>query len=314
MATRYGPRIITDSLAMHLDAGDRNSYRGSGTTWFDLSGNNNHGTLVNSPTFSTNNSGLFTFNGSTTYVNLNGGSVLNNWNPDGVSASTSYRGYTSLNMWFRTSTISTGGVIKVMFGDNFLEYGIYHINSTLYTSAVSGKSTTISANVWYNVCLIADIGRPTTGTYSQAGSTTVTFTTTYPVTFITGDTVTVSFTKTSGVDAAPTNGNYVVTVTGTNTFTITVAGSALSSGTIIYSHSSNTSTNTTYINGVQLGSSSTSNTSNGANDNPFNVGRDNGSATSYFTGDISIVQLYNRNLTSSEVKQNFEAIRGRYGV
>jgi hypothetical protein len=103
-------------------------------------------------------------------------------------------------------------------------------------------------------------------------------------------------------------------VTGTNTFTITAVSSASSSGTIRYSHDSNTSTNTTYLNGVQFGSSVTVNTSNGVSDVSFQIGRDNVSAFSYFTGDISIVQLYNLNLTSSEVKQNFEAIRGRYGV
>ena len=33
-----------------------------------------------------------------------------------------------------------------------------------------------------------------------------------------------------------------------------------------------------------------------------------------FTGNIAIAQLYNRALTAAEVSQNFEAIRGRYGV
>jgi len=39
MALHHNPRIVTDSLIMHLDAADRNSYPGSGTAWYDLSGN-----------------------------------------------------------------------------------------------------------------------------------------------------------------------------------------------------------------------------------------------------------------------------------
>ena len=41
------PSILTDNLVLNLDAGDSNSYSGSGTTWTDLSGNGNNGTLVN---------------------------------------------------------------------------------------------------------------------------------------------------------------------------------------------------------------------------------------------------------------------------
>ncbi|MFN9998336.1 MAG: SUMF1/EgtB/PvdO family nonheme iron enzyme, partial [bacterium] len=43
--------IVTDGLVLWLDAGVTSSYPESGTTWTDLSGNRNDGTLVNSPTF-----------------------------------------------------------------------------------------------------------------------------------------------------------------------------------------------------------------------------------------------------------------------
>jgi hypothetical protein len=55
MATQYANgKIVTSGLVLALDAADRNSYPGSGTTWIDLSGNNNGGTLTNGPTFSNN--------------------------------------------------------------------------------------------------------------------------------------------------------------------------------------------------------------------------------------------------------------------
>jgi hypothetical protein len=279
-----------------------------------VSGNSNDSTLINAPIYKSENGGSILFNGVNNYIALNGGSSINNWNPDGISASTSYRSYTSANVWFRSSTIDTGGVNKMIFSDNFLEYGFYQNNSTLYLNAVAGQSTAIVANQWYNACLVADIGRPAIGTYSQSGTTTITCTTTYPLTFSTGNTVSISFTKTAGPDAVPLSQNYVVTVTGANTFTITSGASATSSGSIIYSHSSNTSTITAYINGIQVGSSVTSNTSNGANDAPFNIGRDNGSATSYFAGNIAIFQLYNRQLTAAEVLQNYNATKSRFGL
>jgi hypothetical protein len=47
MAISYNPRIVTDGLVLALDAGNPKSYPGSGTTWTDLSGNGNNGTLVN---------------------------------------------------------------------------------------------------------------------------------------------------------------------------------------------------------------------------------------------------------------------------
>lgn len=54
MAFSNGPKIITSGLTVALDATDSNSYPGSGTLWYDLSGNNNTGNLtIGTPTFTT---------------------------------------------------------------------------------------------------------------------------------------------------------------------------------------------------------------------------------------------------------------------
>jgi hypothetical protein len=73
MATKGGPNIITDGLVLALDAANTKSYPGSGTTWFELSGNGNHGTLINSPTY---NGGFFTFDGVNDYCNVPNDSSL----------------------------------------------------------------------------------------------------------------------------------------------------------------------------------------------------------------------------------------------
>jgi len=60
MAYSFGaPKIVTDGLVLHLDAANRRSYPGSGTTWNDLSTSNVVGTWSATPTFSTYNAGIF---------------------------------------------------------------------------------------------------------------------------------------------------------------------------------------------------------------------------------------------------------------
>ena len=65
-----------NGLVLALDAGNTKSYPGSGTTWTDLSGNGNTGTLVNTPTYSGANGGSLSFNGSSQYVNCGNASNL----------------------------------------------------------------------------------------------------------------------------------------------------------------------------------------------------------------------------------------------
>jgi hypothetical protein len=69
MGFSRGPKIVTDGLVLALDAGSKKSYPGSGTTWKDLSGNGNTGTLVNGPTFDSGNGGSIVFDGVNDYVN-----------------------------------------------------------------------------------------------------------------------------------------------------------------------------------------------------------------------------------------------------
>ena len=68
MGIGYGPRVVTDGLVLALDAGDTNSYPGSGTTWTDLSGNGYTGTLRNSVAYNSSNGGYFEFDGTDTAI------------------------------------------------------------------------------------------------------------------------------------------------------------------------------------------------------------------------------------------------------
>lgn len=64
MAFRFSPKIVTDGLVLIIDAANKKSYPGSGTTWTDLSGNNHNVTLTNGPTYSSDNGGIINFDGT----------------------------------------------------------------------------------------------------------------------------------------------------------------------------------------------------------------------------------------------------------
>lgn len=74
--------IVTDQLAMHLDAGNISSYPGSGATWFDISGNSRNMTLYNSVGYSSLNQGSLTFDGTDDYAKVSNCGVQTFANPE----------------------------------------------------------------------------------------------------------------------------------------------------------------------------------------------------------------------------------------
>ena len=129
-----GPDIITDGLALAVDAGSTRSYPGSGTTTTSLV-SSNIGSLINGVGFSSDNGGAFTFDGvndfisfdttltfssanltSVTWVKLDSYPSQNSsigFSPD--SGTTGFRLYavstTSLGVWTRNGT--GGGVTSI---------------------------------------------------------------------------------------------------------------------------------------------------------------------------------------------------------
>jgi hypothetical protein len=79
MSIFAGPKIVEEGLVLYLDAANQKSYPGSGTTWFDLSGNLNNGTLTNGPVYSTLNKGNFIFDGVNDKISTSYGPQLNDF-------------------------------------------------------------------------------------------------------------------------------------------------------------------------------------------------------------------------------------------
>ena len=115
MSIGYGPRVVEDGLVLCLDAGNPKSYPGSGTTWTDLSGQGNNGTLVNGPTYSSSNGGNFNFDETDDYVDC--GQVLNN------------SAYTKI-AWFRPET-STYNIVSGTAGAT--AFWMSNTTDTLYS-------------------------------------------------------------------------------------------------------------------------------------------------------------------------------------
>ena len=76
MAFIHSPKIVTSGLVLCLDAANKLSYPNTGTSWYDLSGNNNNGTLTNGPTFNGGNGGCIVFDGTDDYVVVPDNSLL----------------------------------------------------------------------------------------------------------------------------------------------------------------------------------------------------------------------------------------------
>ena len=69
-----GPPVPTADLKLYLNASDTNSYSGTGSTWYDLTANNNDGTISGA---TWNSSGYFDFDGSNDSVNIGSSLTFN---------------------------------------------------------------------------------------------------------------------------------------------------------------------------------------------------------------------------------------------
>ena len=148
MGLAHSPRIVRDGLVLYLDAANIKSYPGSGTTWTDISGKDYDGTLINGPTFSSDNLGCVVFDGSNDTVHGVHNSELN------------LRNDVTVECWFRR-TGSRGDWVRVFGkGDSTNRtYGLwYHVNSNYFLYQRYGPSNmnvlitkSVVLNEWYHM-------------------------------------------------------------------------------------------------------------------------------------------------------------------
>ena len=76
LALSHSPSLVMNGLVLCLDAGNRKSYPGSGTTWTDLSGGGNNGTLSGTFSNNSNNLGAVKFDAGDELLTVSNSSIL----------------------------------------------------------------------------------------------------------------------------------------------------------------------------------------------------------------------------------------------
>jgi hypothetical protein len=131
MACNYQNKIVSNGLVLCLDAADKKSYPGSGTVWNDRSGNSINGTLVNNPTFNSDNSGSIVFDGTNDVVNAST-SIINRTNGQEITVS----------CWIKPSR--TSGQYSVFCANRSNDNNIY--NWMFYQHTINGVISFHGAN------------------------------------------------------------------------------------------------------------------------------------------------------------------------
>lgn len=144
--------VVTTGLTLYLSASQSSSYPGSGSTWYDLSGNSNNATLYNGPTY---DGSSLVFSGAGTAPALGTvGSVQYGQVPNGVY----FNGDFTINTWVKISAYNNwqriidfgqgAGVNSVLLSSTYGTTGY----PGFYVSGSQFQSTTqLSYNTWYNV-------------------------------------------------------------------------------------------------------------------------------------------------------------------
>ena len=242
--------IITNGLVCNLDAAFCSSYPQTGTTWYDLSGNSNHGYLSSSQ---------FTVQSP---VN---GSYLNNLNNE---SNFFYFSMSDTDSLYNTFSTTTGGwTIEEVIWTNSTNYPEADAGSVFSDAAYGASQTGFDWNHGIGI------------DYFQFGQ------------------------------SSNTSGFYEDTVGfGTSPYT---QFNTWRVRTMIWDRGNNF--NSLYINGTYIGGGSTPNT---AGTSIYDRGT-NYVGTLYgwkFYGRRGSFRIWNRVLSTSEVTQNFNAIKSRYGL
>lgn len=161
MAINRGPNIIRDGLVLCIDAADKNSYPGSGTTVYDVSGNSYTGAFVYSVSFDTEKGGCFYFDSdastgpyiNTNYLHDNYGtfSVWFKGQTQDADAASIVRPLIFQGTFYSTGTTEAMG-IAMKRDDSRIFYYSGSDTSTYYFVS----SAAYNDNNWHNAVLVRD--------------------------------------------------------------------------------------------------------------------------------------------------------------
>jgi hypothetical protein len=156
----------------YLDAANTRSYPGNGTTWTDLTKNENNGGLISGPIFNSSNGGSISLDGTDDYIEIPKTGILSSKSTFTISLWTYPTSLTGIRPLFVNYYVGNQEVLFRFNGTNLQFY-------TFTTSQIGGTTQTYSTlNQWVNVVATYDgsimktyvngVQSPTT--YSQTGN------------------------------------------------------------------------------------------------------------------------------------------------
>ena len=158
MSVDAGPNVVDNGLVLNIDAANLRSWPGSGTTWYDVSGQTNTATMYGSVPTSTDGGGCFDFaavTGSYSGDASLGFSFTGNMIPT--------TGSFTFSTWIKNPPVSVGqcGMFSNAGGADGYRFGIglngcYVLVGPTYSEPFLGFTNGLSASLWYNVCMIFD--------------------------------------------------------------------------------------------------------------------------------------------------------------
>lgn len=166
-----GPNIVKSGLVYYLDPGNYRSYPGSGNTWYDLSGNGYHSTLVNTPTFNSNFLGSLDLDGTNEYVYYNNTdfSIANNLFADSngnwtvsawfkwVKNPTLGGGNSSESIVGRSGGIGGSGTFVLFCGNtDYNNTTTYKLNMIIRGKGITISQKNMNDNKWHEGTVVWD--------------------------------------------------------------------------------------------------------------------------------------------------------------
>lgn len=148
MSTHAGPDIVENGLIVYLDAASSKSFLGNGTTWIDLSGTGNNGTLVNGVEPIKRNSIAFDGNGD--FLTLSGISstyLSSDFCIEGWVYITSQQNH----MFFNTIPHTSFGISLNRGGSG--QTALYIGNGTAWQTLDFRSTGVLSPNQWHHIAV-----------------------------------------------------------------------------------------------------------------------------------------------------------------
>ena len=150
MGLHHSPRIVTSGLVLALDAGDVNSYPGSGTTWYDLSGNGYSATLTNVVAYSSDANGSLYFDGTDDHIILSSNTNTRLANTIQTISIFAYVRSVGPNSYAELYSVSGAGYHLVKWTSSGVSIGI---SSYFYDNVISVSN---AFNQWMDITCVID--------------------------------------------------------------------------------------------------------------------------------------------------------------